>query len=138
MTTTETQKLDVIKQWKYMNPMLGSFIYKNLPEPKSLSDAYRRMAMHKNSMEDIDLQIQIAEINHTLFLSNYISVDENTDVEVEKYESKQRKHLEKVSILLNSKLQHKRKSAAYWYWMQCHDEATEEKINAQLNEVSDG
>jgi len=136
MTTTEIQKHEDIKQWKYMHPMLGLYTYKNLPEPKTLSEAHCRMMMHKNSVEDIDIQIQIAEMNHSIFMSNYMS--EMEDVDAQKYDTKQKKHMDKIVILLNSKLQHKRKANAYWYWLQCHDECMEEKINNQLSEVDDG
>lgn len=136
MTTTE-QDSEVIVEWKYMHPMLGLYIYKNLPEPVSLSDAYRRMAMHRNSVEDIDIQIQITEMTHSIFLTN-IANEEEEQPDTEKFQAKQKKYMERISVLLNSKLQHKRRAAAYWYWLQCHDEQMDAEDAAQLAEVSNG
>ena len=145
MTATELQKQtshettkphEEIHHWKYMHPMLGIYTYKNLSEPSNLSDAHCRMIMHRNAVEDIDIQIQIAEVNHSIFTSNYVHDYEGIDSQ--KYDLKQKKHLDKIVILLNSKLQHKRKANAYWYWMQCHDSTIENQINTDVAEVLNG
>jgi hypothetical protein len=109
-----------IQAWKYMHPMLSSYVYKELPEPTSLSDAHCRMVMHRNAVEDIEIQIKISQMNHSIFLDS-LSTEDSDKIDPAKFEAKHRKHMEKNVVLLNSQLQNKRKAAAYWYWMQCHE-----------------
>jgi hypothetical protein len=119
MTTPTT--MDEITPWKYMHPMLSAYVYKELPEPKSLEDAHCRMVMHKNAVEDIEIQIKISQMNHSIFLDS-LSTEDSEPIDPAKFEAKHKKHMEKNVVLLNSQLQHKRKAAAYWYWMQCHQD----------------
>lgn len=103
--------------WKHVHPMLSSYTYKNLDEPKSLEEAHMRMVMHRNAVEDIEIQIKIAETHHGLFLLEGVENQEDHD----KYVNKSSKHFHKIIVLLNSMLMHKRRAAAYWYWLQCHE-----------------
>lgn len=109
------------KRWTHVHPMLSAYTYKNLEEPKTLTEAHMRMVMHRNAVEDIEIQIKIAETNHYMFLSELNDFDESKSDEYSKMASKCSKHYNKIVVLLNSMLMHKRRAAAYWYWLQCHE-----------------
>lgn len=104
-----------VPTWKHVHPMLSGYTYKNLDEPTSLTEAHMRMVMHRNAVEDIEIQLKVAETQHSLYLLDGQELQD----EHEKYLSKAKKHFHKVVALLNSMLMHKRKAAAYWYWLQC-------------------
>lgn len=106
--------------------MLSASVYRNLEEPNSLSDAHRRMVMHRNTVEDIEIQIRIAECNHSIYLTHEMDEHNDNELDPARYASKTVQHLERINVLLNTMLIHKRKAAAYWYWMQCHEEQSQQ------------
>lgn len=116
--------------WKHVHPMLSEYTYRNLDEPASVSEAHMRMVMHRNAVEDIEIQLKVAETHHSLYLLDGQELQEEHD----KYLSKAKKHFQKVVALLNSMLLHKRKAAAYWYWLQC---AEFEEFNVSENSSHD-
>ena len=92
--------------WTHQHPTIPSYYYQYFDAPKDVKEACLKQKCHENSVEDIDLQLQLIETE--------LDIHDNDDVPYNKERFEQLN--EKKIKLINAKRHHSNGAKAYWYF----------------------